>query len=301
MRLHFARDFRMSMLRINGETPHFEIAAGKNMRLICPNCDAQYEVPDQVMPVDGRDVQCSNCGKTWFQHHPGNAPEEHVRKPAPDPDEEVAEPPETPAPTSTEPEPAAPERRRLDPAVADILRQEAEAEHEARQRGGVEVQPGLGLDTSDTRTVEQKSQDRNARLRDMRPGGDATPNPVVSKAVAAALNSRRDLLPDIEEINSSLSSTSDAPGKTTEIGVEAPTRQRKKRGFRRAFFSIILIAVLLALLYIFAPQIMTSVPASQEIMTSYVSTVDSGRVWLDGQVQTFLMWLDSLTAEPPTS
>ncbi|MGJ5621471.1 zinc-ribbon domain-containing protein, partial [Sulfitobacter sp. MF3-043] len=36
------------------------------MRLICPNCDAQYE----VMPTDGRDVQCSNCGQTWFQHHP---------------------------------------------------------------------------------------------------------------------------------------------------------------------------------------------------------------------------------------
>ncbi|MDC0135779.1 zinc-ribbon domain-containing protein, partial [Sulfitobacter sp.] len=31
------------------------------MRLICPNCDAQYEVPDDVMPVAGRDVQCSNC------------------------------------------------------------------------------------------------------------------------------------------------------------------------------------------------------------------------------------------------
>ncbi|WP_201723338.1 zinc-ribbon domain-containing protein, partial [Sulfitobacter sp. HI0076] len=46
------------------------------MRLICPNCDAQYEVPDEVMPVAGRDVQCSNCGQTWFQHHPDNAPEE---------------------------------------------------------------------------------------------------------------------------------------------------------------------------------------------------------------------------------
>ena len=45
------------------------------MRLICPNCDAQYEVPDDVMPAAGRDVQCSNCGQTWFQHHPDNAPE----------------------------------------------------------------------------------------------------------------------------------------------------------------------------------------------------------------------------------
>ena len=39
------------------------------MRLICPNCDAQYEVPSEVIPEDGRDVQCSNCGDTWFQNH----------------------------------------------------------------------------------------------------------------------------------------------------------------------------------------------------------------------------------------
>lgn len=40
------------------------------MRLICPNCGAQYEVPDDVIPASGRDVQCSNCGDTWFQKHP---------------------------------------------------------------------------------------------------------------------------------------------------------------------------------------------------------------------------------------
>ena len=37
------------------------------MRLICPNCEAQYEVPDDAIPPGGRDVQCSNCQQTWFQ------------------------------------------------------------------------------------------------------------------------------------------------------------------------------------------------------------------------------------------
>lgn len=37
------------------------------MRLTCPNCGAQYEVPEEAIPEDGRDVQCSNCGDTWFQ------------------------------------------------------------------------------------------------------------------------------------------------------------------------------------------------------------------------------------------
>lgn len=37
------------------------------MRLACPNCDARYEVPDDAIPAEGRDVQCSNCGNAWFQ------------------------------------------------------------------------------------------------------------------------------------------------------------------------------------------------------------------------------------------
>ena len=37
------------------------------MRLICPNCAAQYEVDEGVIPEVGRDVQCSNCGHTWWQ------------------------------------------------------------------------------------------------------------------------------------------------------------------------------------------------------------------------------------------
>jgi len=40
------------------------------MRLVCPNCDAEYEVDDAAVPREGRDVQCSNCGHAWFQLHP---------------------------------------------------------------------------------------------------------------------------------------------------------------------------------------------------------------------------------------
>ena len=62
-------------------------ATDGEMRLICPNCGAQYEVPDEVIPEDGRDVQCSNCGDTWFQSHPDHP---HTAEP-----DEPAEPGET--------------------------------------------------------------------------------------------------------------------------------------------------------------------------------------------------------------
>ncbi len=37
------------------------------MRLTCPNCDAQYEIDDALVPPQGRDVECSACGQVWFQ------------------------------------------------------------------------------------------------------------------------------------------------------------------------------------------------------------------------------------------
>ena len=40
------------------------------MRLICPNCSAQYEIDATLVPDEGRDVQCSNCGHTWFELPP---------------------------------------------------------------------------------------------------------------------------------------------------------------------------------------------------------------------------------------
>lgn len=37
------------------------------MFLVCPNCDARYEVDDSAIPLEGREVQCTNCSEVWFQ------------------------------------------------------------------------------------------------------------------------------------------------------------------------------------------------------------------------------------------
>lgn len=68
------------------------------MRLVCPNCEAKYEVPEDAIPETGRDVQCANCGHAWFQMRPRAAGAETVVSPAPPPPapesvvETVAEP-----------------------------------------------------------------------------------------------------------------------------------------------------------------------------------------------------------------
>jgi predicted Zn finger-like uncharacterized protein len=38
------------------------------MRLTCPNCGADYDVPDGMVPAGGRHVQCTSCHTRWFVH-----------------------------------------------------------------------------------------------------------------------------------------------------------------------------------------------------------------------------------------
>ena len=287
------------------------------MRLTCPNCDAQYEVPDNVVPVEGRDVQCSNCGQTWFQHHADHQPEPAVQdveppQPAPEPD---------PAP---EPEPAPrqenkglddlddlegleealeapqPQRKELDPAVADILREEAEAEQAARANRAsdpLESQPDLGLEGAepDLGADDQNGEDRTmqARRRMARLRGE--PEPMSEADVnAAAVSSRRDLLPDIDEINSTLRTKNDRGAASDQPEIDAPTTKRRRRGFRTGFLLILILIAILVALYIYAPQIAQAVPQVDPYLSSYVAWVDQMRGWLDGQVQSLLRWLDTM-------
>jgi predicted Zn finger-like uncharacterized protein len=270
------------------------------MRLVCPNCDAQYEVPNDVMPEAGRDVQCSNCGQTWFAHHPDHLSDlESEEVDTPSADEEIAPPPPPPIEGTKEPE-----RKKLDPAVADILRQEAEAEQAARQApqsSGLESQPDLGLELEDEadRRARQAS-DRMARMRGSEAPEIQAAGGSAAATAAAALGSRRDLLPDIEEINSTLRSGTARTGSGAadiDPQIEAPTHRRKRRGFRTGFLTVFLVFMVLAVLYFAAPRLSEAVPALKGPLQSYVDLVDQGRVWLDAQIQNMLVSLDSAAEE----
>ncbi|MEZ5777591.1 MAG: zinc-ribbon domain-containing protein [Paracoccaceae bacterium] len=337
------------------------------MRLICPSCSAQYEVDESVIPDEGRDVQCSNCGNTWFQRsaaqlgaeedakahaaemaeaesarmagekvaeeaaraesepdesgraaegaaedaddapdHAADAPDHAADAPDDAPEDEDGHGSDRPDDDAAAPEDAAEvddddagapdvtgetaegfRRRTLDDAVTNVLREEAEREEAARRKEGSfpETQPDLGIAAAVAATVaaaapgHETPQDRVARIR-----GDEDDLDDDALHQRAA---RRELLPDIEEINSTLTATSERGAEPAAY--DAPeTMERRRSGLKLGFTTILLLAVVMLFFYVLAKPIANAVPALEPALQSYVAMVDKGRVWLDDKVNALI-------------
>lgn len=229
------------------------------------------------------------------------------------PDEPPAELPDTVSDfESAEGEPmptAAPVRHKVDASIAAILKEEAAREVAARKSdmgAALESQTDLGLGApqnvrparpamtetptprptpraDETRKLveglrDDVTHDEPADVARMR----ATQEAVVTTVASAS--SRRELLPDIEEINSSLRSSAerDAPVRSEPEEIE------RKRGFRFGFSTVLIVFAIFAAIYVFAPQISAAVPALAWILDSYVAAVDAARIWVDIQMQALL-------------
>ena len=284
------------------------------MRITCPNCGAQYEVDDALIPEAGRDVQCSNCGKGWFQpKHPeppmateepdttAEVAEAEAAEAAPPPESEderweetaAADAPEPLAEADMDAEVAPAEReddrrsapieaededdedeplasahavapRKPDESVLSVLREEAEREIAQRRQdaGAFESQPDLGLSELPQRRTGPSEAD-------------------IAAGAAVAASARRDLLPDIDEINSTLRPDA-VRGPAAAGETEVPVEDGRRRGFRMGFGLMLLIAAVLIGLYIAAGWLAAAVPALEPFLIGYVETANAFRAWIDG-------------------
>ena len=94
------------------------------MRLVCPNCKANYEIPRQAVPIGGREVKCDSCGHSWFQTRTKKSTDEQLIEPENEITKEETE----------EVASAASNQKKIDPSVIKILREEAKREIEARDQ-----------------------------------------------------------------------------------------------------------------------------------------------------------------------
>ncbi|PFG64674.1 putative Zn finger-like uncharacterized protein [Thioclava sp. ES.031] len=209
-------------------------------------------------------------------------------------DEEEDEPGLGPAPRV-----GATPRKPLDDGLLSILREEAEREAAQRRAEGsseLETQDELNLEERETsEDAERAAEAATADLARRRKGAQDFSDLSESEEdrVADLLGEDdedmhtmrgRERLPDIDEINSTLTATSDREGDS--VAEFSPEMARRRRsGFSRGFIFVMAITAILALLYAFAPDIAAKVPALKSPLTQYVVAVDEGRIWLDDQLQ----------------
>ncbi|MEM9973105.1 MAG: zinc-ribbon domain-containing protein [Pseudomonadota bacterium] len=329
------------------------------MRLTCPNCAAQYEIDASLIPEAGRDVQCSNCGKTWFQppegglasQEPTPAPEPPASPPAtpepeaiPEPqgdgyepeadrlsgltdeaaeffgsrlegdasaasvddetdwvDEDAYDPPLDPEPVPA-PGPALP-RRTIDPEVRQILEEERDLERAARaadRSQPLETQTELGLPEGEPK---RDIAERTARLRGApevpEPAAAPAPQPAPEPMPAPEPNAELEpelepvprsapmppnALPDVDEINSTLTANSDRRERlVTHADLEEA--QARRSGFRYGFSVMMLFAAGMIVLYLSAPALGRSIPALEPSLSAYVDWANGMRIGLDGALE----------------
>lgn len=76
------------------------------MRIACPDCAAEYDVPDHLLVGNPRAMRCARCGRVWT---PAALPEEALPPPEQEPEPEAAaesQPEPPPAPAAPAPAPA---------------------------------------------------------------------------------------------------------------------------------------------------------------------------------------------------
>lgn len=291
----------------------------EKMRLVCPNCGAQYEVDDRVMPETGRDVQCSNCSHTWFQDPAPSTPSDDVA--AEEPKIEVQSPAVSepdPAPVSAKDAPRAaeaseveapdaeddddtadiveslaasdtPPRTEVSEDVKQILQEEARQELRAREaeKAGLETQPDLGLDAAQ----EAKEKELTERIKRMQ-AEETTPE----EPVSARDPKSRNVLPDIEEINSTLDAPAETGSEKIDLGPPSSSGSSGRGGFRLGFSLTLVVAVLLVVLYVLAPMISARFPEAQGALDQYTAIGDSVRVWLERAMQSAIEKMRTLMA-----
>jgi predicted Zn finger-like uncharacterized protein len=294
------------------------------MRIICPSCAAEYEVEDPAIPPEGRDVQCSNCGRAWFQLPNTPMSGAPAPKPATPVSEAVAEPvaepvaragaetetaqeapgPETAAPAAhrlvaapappragragedDEDEAAFPARRAtLDEALREMLRAEAEREAAARRA------EAAALETQPELGLPRPAAPRQENAPPARPapaaGASRQSAEVASAEVVPGRSTPRKRLPEIDEVD---------PVIAPKLGLPAepapPAAAVAQRGFRTGFLMVLAVALVLLLVYLYGRMQADAGP----VLSSYVALVDDTRLLLSTRLEALVRRMTEMMA-----
>ena len=269
------------------------------MRLICPNCEAEYNVADDAFDDGARDVQCSGCQHTWLQTPKTRVVTREVSRILTKPLPSVVKSElrdaggfDTPQGANAragdgpmhEPARDGPRHRPVAPNIADILREEAEF-----ARGVADYSADAKAPTRKARVeTTHETRKRIAQMTADEGGTLAGVSPVAAAAATAAAQADPRSIPEISEINAALRARQEAQD---ESGLTELEKQeaRDRRGFRRGFFAVLFIVALVIAPYLFADRITEMMPELGGYMATYVVVMDQMRAMLHAAIDAFVV------------
>jgi predicted Zn finger-like uncharacterized protein len=265
------------------------------IEIVCPSCQARYQLPDGSIGPEGRKVSCSSCSHKWRAQVEGAAAAHEQATPV-SPVSEVAAVPDVAPDTPPDEAPDAPP-------------DEVGVGHAAV--AGSDPAPASGDREEQMAAIRQM-------LADLKEGVDAAPE-VEAEAppepVTPEPTMRRRAGDDDEEIDALKSRIDDIDklGKAAKGEVKTsnynPTklrrlhekraknlqrvRERKKRsgGFLTGVTLVGTVTATMVGLYVMQPQIIVASPQMAPAMNEYVVTVDRYRVEINAKTTEWKTWL----------
>jgi len=258
------------------------------IEIVCPNCQARYQLPDGAIGPEGRKVSCSSCSHKWRAH--------------PEPEDSAAAP-------------AEPERSREDAMAA--VSEAVAAAGAATGAAATAPAPPPGSANRD----EQMAAIRRM-LSDLKEAADSSPppepGPETRKAPQAmaptgpSARRREDDKPNRDNLDERIEDVDKlakiVKGEPTGSGYDAARlrkrhekrakrlqkardRKRKSGAFVTGFTLVATVTGVMVGLYVMTPQIIASQPQMEPALTEYVQTVNQYRVDLDQTTAEWRTWL----------
>ncbi len=253
--------------------------------IVCPSCQARYQLPDGSIGAEGRKVSCSSCSHKWRAYAEGAAAAQS-------------------APVAEAASEAAPE------TVAESASMAAVAAPGNDSAAPDPPPPAAGDREDQMAAIRQM-------LTDLKDNADVAPEPepVARPEPTAPTPTMRKRVEDDEEVDP-LKSRIDGidklgrtiKGEAAQSGYDAAklrrlherrarklqrSRERRKKSgaFITGFTLMAMVTATMVGLYVLHPQIIASSPRMEPAMTEYVVTVDRYRVELNEKTAEWKAWL----------
>ena len=118
--------------------------------------------------------------------------------------------------------------------------------------------------------------------RPVRPAkGERSQRPQTEETIEKPV-SRKDLLPDVEELNSTL--RGEAPVLQNKELAEATEESPAAKSFFGSFAKTLLFLALVVALYVMRPMIVSAIPTAAVVLDPYVAFIDSIRLWIENTI-----------------